>query len=92
VIGDGGWLPHNQPLHGPDGRHRPRDLKAFGTDRAPVQRPDDYIFKGWEHERKVDVTKKVIADATGWDRENDKYQRVMGRLMRDLAADRAKSA
>ena len=30
-------------------------------------RVDDYIFDGWEHERMVDVTQEVIADARGWD-------------------------
>ena len=47
-------------------------------------RVDQFIFDGWEHERKVDVTKKVIADATGWEQENDKYQAVLARLIRDL--------
>ncbi len=47
-------------------------------------RVDEFIFDGWEHERKVDVTKKVIADATGWEQDNDKYQAVLARLIRDL--------
>ena len=47
-------------------------------------RLDDYIFDGWEHERKVDVTNKVIADARGWDKDTAIYNRVLNRLVRDL--------
>lgn len=54
------------------------------TDVLFPVRVDDFIFDGWEHERKVDVTKKVIADAIGWDQDNDKYQAVLARLIRDL--------
>jgi uncharacterized protein YjbI with pentapeptide repeats len=50
-------------------------------------RLDDYIFKGWEHERKVDVTKKVVADARGWDANRDVYTSVRDRLIRDLKSD-----
>ena len=54
------------------------------TDVLFPVRVDDFILDGWEHERKVDVTKKVIADATGWENDNDKYQAVIARLIRDL--------
>ncbi|HEY5909215.1 MAG TPA: toll/interleukin-1 receptor domain-containing protein [Verrucomicrobiae bacterium] len=47
-------------------------------------RLDDFIFNGWAHERKVDVTKKVIADARGWDKDGILYRRVLDRLLRDL--------
>ncbi len=49
----------------------------------PVQ-VDDFIFEGWEHERKVDVMRKVVADATGWEQDDKKYREVCDRLIRDL--------
>lgn len=45
---------------------------------------DDFLVHGWEHERKVDVTKKVIADARGWDKDAAVYARVRDRLIHDL--------
>ena len=45
---------------------------------------DSFLFNGWEHERKTDVTRKVAADARGWERDNEVYQRVLKRLVRDL--------
>ncbi len=51
-------------------------------------RLDDFIFKGWEHERKVDVTKKMIADASGWHTDPAIYARVRDRLIRDLKAQK----
>lgn len=47
-------------------------------------RLDDYILNGWEHERKVDVTKKVIADARGWDTDNATYENMRDKLIQDL--------
>jgi hypothetical protein len=47
-------------------------------------RIDDFLFDGWEHERKVDVIKKVIADARGWDKNTAVYACVRDRLIRDL--------
>jgi len=47
-------------------------------------RLDDYLFDGWEHERKADVVKKVVADARGWDSDPDVYAKVRDRLIRDL--------
>lgn len=46
-------------------------------------RLDDYIFNGWHHERKNDVTKKVIADARHW-RDPAVYSAIVDRLIRDL--------
>ena len=54
------------------------------TDVLFPVRLDDYIFSGWDHERKVDVTRKVIADARGWDIDPAVYARVRDRLIRDL--------
>ena len=53
-------------------------------------RLDDFIFKGWDHERKVDVTKKVIADARGWATEPAVYRSVLERLLRDLKSEKPK--
>ena len=67
-------------------RKREKQARAFDGDidvLFPV-RLDDYIFKGWEHERKVDVTKKVIADASGSEMDMGIYGRVRDRLIRTL--------
>jgi hypothetical protein len=48
---------------------------------------DAYIFTKWKHERKVDVTKKVIADAKGWDSDAGIYAKVRDKLIRDLKAE-----
>ncbi len=48
---------------------------------------DDYIFTKWKHERKVDVTRKVIADARGWDSDAKVYANVRDKLIRDLKAE-----
>ena len=57
---------------------------------SPV-RLDNYIFKTgpddlpvWDHPRRGDVTKKMIADATGWKRGTKKYKAVLDRLIRDM--------
>ena len=47
-------------------------------------RLDDYIFEGWKHERKVDVTTKFIANARGWDTDPAVYKQVFEKLLRDL--------
>ncbi len=49
-------------------------------------RIDDYILDEWEHERKADVVRKVIADARCWDSDAAKYNEVRDRLIRDLKA------
>jgi hypothetical protein len=66
-----------------------RKVKTRGRTRldADVLFPiaiDDYLFKKWKHERKVDVTKKVIADAKGWEADAGIYARVLEKLIRDL--------
>lgn len=53
-------------------------------------RLDDYVFDGWRHERKSDVTRKVIADAVGWETDHHKYTAVITRLVRDLTKNREK--
>ncbi len=46
-------------------------------------RIDDYVFQKWEHERKADVTRKVIGDFSHW-KDHDAYHRSFTRLLRDL--------
>lgn len=50
-------------------------------------RLDDFVFEGWQHERKVDVTQKVIADACGWGKNPAKYKTVLERVLRDLQTE-----
>jgi hypothetical protein len=50
-------------------------------------RLDDHLFHGWEHERKADVTKKVVANARGWETKRGVYKKVLDRLLRDLKAE-----
>ena len=50
-------------------------------------RLDDYLLTQWKHERKVDVTKKVIADARNWDTDTSVYPKVLDKLVRDLKAN-----
>ncbi len=54
------------------------------TDVLFPVRLDDYIIDGWEHERKADVVKKVIADARDWDKDSAKYNKVRDKLIKDL--------
>ncbi len=49
-------------------------------------RVDDYVFDGWQHERKADVVKKVIADARNWDKDPAVYAKVRDKLIKDLKA------
>lgn len=48
-------------------------------------RLDDYIFTGWNHHRKADVTAKNVGDFRQW-KEHDPYQKVFTRLLRALKA------
>ncbi len=48
---------------------------------------DGYIFDEWQHERKTDVLRKVIADAKGWKSNKNKYRELVERLKRDLLSD-----
>lgn len=49
-------------------------------------RLDDYIFIGWQHHRKADVTAKNVGDFRQW-RDHDSYQKAFDRLLRDLKAE-----
>lgn len=51
-------------------------------------RIDDYIFDGWENERKADVVRKVVGDFTRW-KNHDAYRKAFDRLLRDLKAAKA---
>lgn len=46
-------------------------------------RLDDFLLQEWQHERKADVVRKVIADAREWKNERA-YMAVRDRLIRDL--------
>ena len=69
-----------------DERHKRKLAGDFHGDVSvlfPV-RLDDYIFADWNHELKVDVTKRVIADARGWDSDPPLYKEILQRLIRHL--------
>ena len=66
--------------------------KKIDTDVLFPVTLDDYIFTKWKHERKVDVTRKVIADARGWDSDAKLYAKVRDKLIRDLKAERSTKA
>ena len=72
-----------------DERERLQSKGMFTSDTNvlfPV-RLDDFIFTKWQHERKPDVTKKVIADATQWKESPTAYQSILNRLIHDLSAE-----
>jgi hypothetical protein len=50
-------------------------------------RLDDYVLKGWVHERRADVVAKTIADARKALRCPEVYVAVRDRLINDLKAD-----
>jgi hypothetical protein len=47
-------------------------------------RIDDYVFNGWQHRRKMDVTGHTIGDFVGCDKDHQKYQRSLDRLLHAL--------
>ena len=49
-------------------------------------RSDDYIFTGWQHHRKADVTPKHVGDFRGFE-SHDSYQQAFASLLRDLQAE-----
>jgi hypothetical protein len=53
-------------------------------------RIDDYVFEGWDHERKADVVKKVVGDFRNW-KGPDSYAKALERLLRDLRSEDSKS-
>ena len=46
-------------------------------------RLDDYIFDGWEHYRKADVTAKNVGDFRQWE-VPEEYEKSLARLIQDL--------
>jgi hypothetical protein len=48
-------------------------------------RLDNYVLDEWEHYRRADVIKKNIGDFRNWEGHGD-YEKVFGRLLRDLRA------
>ena len=47
---------------------------------------DDYIFAGWEHHRKADVTAKNAGDFRNR-KDRDAYRKSFDRLLHDLKAE-----
>ena len=66
--------------------------KKIDTDVLFPVTLDDYIFTKWKHERKVDVTRKVIADARGWDSDAKLYAKVRDKLCRTSKLRRSTKA
>jgi hypothetical protein len=64
------------------------DLARQGKDGEvlfPI-RLDDYIFTGWQHHRRADVTAKNVGDFRKW-KGHDSYRKAFDRLLRDLKAE-----
>jgi len=51
-------------------------------------RLDDYLFDGWEHERKADVVKKHVGDFRQWN-DPQSYKKALDHLIRDLRAEKS---
>jgi uncharacterized protein YjbI with pentapeptide repeats len=49
-------------------------------------RIDNYLFEGWQHERKDDVLRKVVGDFRGWNRSVAKYEIAFKKLLNALQA------
>jgi len=49
---------------------------------------DDYLFAGWQHERRVDVLRKVVGDFTRWDENDGRYTESLQRLLGALRLPR----
>ncbi|MCX6835078.1 MAG: toll/interleukin-1 receptor domain-containing protein [candidate division Zixibacteria bacterium] len=67
--------------------HEARKLKGEYGGEIDVLFPvklDNYIHDKWEHDRKADVTAKMIADARGWKKDHAKYEKVLKKLIADL--------
>jgi hypothetical protein len=58
-----------------------------GRDVLFPVRVDDYLFTGWDHERRSDVLAKVVGDFSGWDRDAAKYESAFRRLLKALRPD-----
>jgi hypothetical protein len=67
---------------------RPRSPQHSLQANAPcTASANAYTLTKWKLERKVDVTKKVIADAKGWDSDAGAYTKVRDKLIRDLTTE-----
>lgn len=47
-------------------------------------RIDGYVFHGWEHHRKVEVTSRTIGDFVGWEGDFPKYEASLQHLLHGL--------
>ena len=60
-----------------------RSDAEMDTDVLVPVRLDDYVRRGWEHERKADVIAKHIGDFRRW-RDEERYQKAFQQLLRAL--------
>lgn len=78
----------NSLQSGPVLREIERALNREDREKKSILFPvriDNYIFDGWQHERKDDVLRKVIGDFRKWKRD-DSYQEAFKRLVQGLRA------
>jgi hypothetical protein len=79
---------------GPVQREIERALNREDREKKDILFPiriDNYIFEGWNHDRKDDLLRKVIGDFTGWHRSTTKYNSAFGKLLKALQAKNAES-
>jgi hypothetical protein len=78
---------------GPVLREIERALQREDREHKDILLPvrlDDYVFGPWEHPRKADLLSKVVGDFDGWDRDSDKYDIALERLIEALQAPETK--
>ena len=49
-------------------------------------RIDDYVLRGWDHERRSDVICRVVGDFRGWSRSAERYRGAFQKLLEGLEA------
>lgn len=63
-----------------------REDRERGGDVVFPVRVDDFVFEMWKHERKADVTAKVVGDFRGWDTDAGKYRQQLNRMLDAIRA------
>jgi uncharacterized protein YjbI with pentapeptide repeats len=87
-------LSENSLQSGPVNREIERALIREDKEGKGILFPiriDDYIFNTWEHERKADVTRKVVGDFSSWDKDAAKYDKAFDKLLKGLQAESGKA-
>ncbi len=72
---------------GPVLREVERALDREDKEKAEVLFPiriDNYLFESWSHPRKADIVGRVVGDFTGWKRDEAKYRKALGKLVKAL--------